>query len=403
MSAAIGVEIRKAEADMVAALAGLVARPAVSPACGGRGEAAKADFVTGLCRSFTADIERRDAAAPGGARANVIARVPGRDPGAGRLWVIVHLDVVPPGDPALWSTDPFRAVVRDGRVYGRGAEDNGQSLVAAVFALKTLHRLGLTPARPVCLAAVADEENGSVFGLQHLVGEKLFAPGDEFLVPDGGSPDGSLVEVAEKGVLWLRVTTRGRQCHASRPQEGVNAMEAAADFTVRAAAAFRGRFAAADPLYRPPVSTFTPTRREANVPNINTVPGSDTLYFDCRVLPRYPLARVRAAGEEIRAAVEAAHGVRISLEPVQEQPGTETDPGAPLVRSLSGLIRRQRRLTPRLVGVGAGTCAAFVRRLGYPAVVWSTVCGTAHQPDEYAAIGNLLADAELLAHFMLGS
>lgn len=400
MKREIAAEIKKLKPEMVDALAEMVARPAVTPANGGDGETAKAEFVESLCRGIFDGVERRDAVSPDGARPNVVARCGTGDVSAGRLWVIGHLDVVPPGDRSLWKTDPFRAVVKNGRVYGRGAEDNGQAVVAAIFAVKALVRLGLKPPRPICFAAVADEETGSYYGIRHLVREKMLRRGDVFLVPDGGSPDGALVEVAEKGILWLRIETAGRQCHASRPAQGINAMEAASALAARVGEA-RARFSGTDSLYEPPVSTFAPTRHDANVPNINTIPGTDRFFIDCRVLPCYPLDEVIAFFRGIAAGIEAEHGVRIKIGAVQELPGSGTDPDSPLVGSLTRVISRVRAVTPRVRGVGWGTCAAFARRAGHPAVVWGTVCGNAHQPNEFASIANMVADAELMAHFFL--
>ena len=135
-------------------------------------------------------------------------------------------------------------------------------------------------------------------------------------MPDAGSNDGTMIEVAEKSILWLKVTLLGQQGHASRPHKAKNTLRAAAH-TIVALDDLHREFPRHDPLFRPPISTFEPTRKEANVPNINTIPGKNVFYLDCRVLPDYDLARVT---ERVRAiATEAAgkFGVSIDVEPVQ--------------------------------------------------------------------------------------
>jgi len=161
-------------------------------------------------------------------------------------------------------------------------------------------------------------------------------------------------------------------------------------------------FAASNPLFEPPISTFEPTKHEANVPNINTVPGKEVFYFDCRVLPEYPLAEVE---KKIRAMAKEVHerfGVKIRLEFAQRAEAAPPTPeGAPVVVALKRAIREIKGVEPRCVGIGGGTVAAIFRRAGIPAAVWSTLMDTAHQPNESSLITNTLEDAKVLAHVML--
>jgi succinyl-diaminopimelate desuccinylase len=95
------------------------------------------------------------------------------------------MDVVPPGDLNMWETDPYKIEVKEGKIYGRGTEDNQQSLVASIFALKAFIDEGLVPEYDTGLVFVADEETGSQFGLGHVLKEyKNFRHEDYILVPD---------------------------------------------------------------------------------------------------------------------------------------------------------------------------------------------------------------------------
>jgi succinyl-diaminopimelate desuccinylase len=339
-------------------------------------------------------------------RPSLVLMVKGSEPDLPRLWVITHVDVVPEGDLSKWDSPPFEPEVRDGRVYGRGSEDNGQELVSSLFALKAvLDRDGASPARDVCLIFAADEEMGSTFGLKYLLERHgdMFREDDLIIVPDSGVKDGSFMEVAEKSILWLKVTTTGKQCHASTPAAGNNAFWAASHFCIAAVNALRGKFVTRDELFDPPESTFEPTKKEANVPNVNTIPGDDVFYIDCRILPGYLLEDAKALLEEVAREHEDRFGVKIAVESVNEdQAAPPTPPDAPVVRALAGAIREIHGVEPKAGGIGGGTCGAILRRGGYNAVVWSRIEETCHGPNEYAVIDYMVDDAKVYALLYAG-
>ena len=98
--------------------------------------------------------------------------------------------------------------------------------------------------------------------------------------------------MAEKSILWIKCETQGKQTHGSTPEKGKNAHKAAAHFIVKMNELYKV-YDKNDPLYDPPISTFEPTKKENNVDNINTIPGSDTVYFDCRILPDYSIEEIK--------------------------------------------------------------------------------------------------------------
>ena len=152
------------EADMVALLSDLIRIPALGPRNGGPGEAAKAAWLEAYCRRHglvPTRFEAPDADVPSGTRPSLVVRVPGRDRSRTN-WGMSHRDVVPPGNDADWTvTATFEPKRVGGRLYGRGSEDNGQSLAAAFWALQSVLEEGLQPTFDVALLFVADEETGS--------------------------------------------------------------------------------------------------------------------------------------------------------------------------------------------------------------------------------------------------
>jgi succinyl-diaminopimelate desuccinylase len=392
----------KARDDMVRDLTDLCKIPAIGPASGGEGEGKKAGALAAMLKGMGLKVEHVDAPddrVPSGKRPNLIAKV---GKGAGRLWLLTHMDVVPPGDRSAWRCDPFDPKVIDRRLYGRGVEDNGQATVATIHALKAVLAVAGETARPVGLCLVSDEESGSEKGARYVLEQGAFAKKDLFLVPDHGVSDGTAIEVAEKNLLWFQVTVRGKQGHGSRPEKAVNAHRAGAYLVTLIDATLHKKFRATDPKFRPSGSTFEPTKRLANVENVNTIPGEDVFCFDCRILPYHRNKLVLEAVEATLRETEEQFGVKCELQVIQEDSSPPTPDDAPIVNQLKKAILAVRGLKARPVGIGGGTVAAPFRKAGFDAAVWETVDETGHTTDEYVRIENLVADAKVFAAMMLG-
>ena len=383
----------------------LVGLPALGPKNGGQGEHHKAQFLTTYLKQLgLQDIRQlpaEDSAVESGQRPNVAAVLPGRDTER-TLWIISHLDVVPTGDLSLWNTDPFTLYQDGDLIYGRGTEDNHHGLVSSLLTVKALLETSTLPAMNIGLLFVADEETGNDYGLEFLFRHHrhLFGPNDLFLVPDFGAADSSLVDVSEKGLMWLKITVVGRQCHGSTPEKGRNSL-LAASAAVLALRELYERFARQNRLFTPSHSTFEATRKEENVPNINTIPGRDVFYLDCRVLPEYELDEIIASVREITDRIASTYGVEIEVETVHRESAPATDASHPFVLDLLRSIQAIHETDPSPRGIGGGTVAAFPRKEGFPAAVWATLLGNAHQPNEHTSIRNMLNDAKVMAYLAL--
>ncbi|MDR2941523.1 MAG: M20 family metallo-hydrolase [Treponema sp.] len=384
---------------------GLTKYPAVSPESGGEGELDKCLFLEDWLKSQgITNLERYDAPdsmAKGGIRPNLIATIKGNS--EERLWIMSHLDVVPPGEEKLWDSNPWTVIRKDDspgpRLIGRGVEDNQQGITASVLAALSFTKQGIKPDLTIKLLFAADEEVGSAYGIEWLVENhgNLFKKDDMVLIPDGGDRKGEFMEIAEKNIMWMRFATRGRQAHGSRPDLGENAFLAGSDLAMRLHFELSDKFGDHDPLFDPDYSTFQPTKKEANVPNINTIPGDDVFYVDMRVLPRYSTDSVLAEIERIKTEVEAKYRVTVEYSPMQLTKSGPTAVGAPIVKKLSSAVREVYSVTPRPVGIGGGTMAAYLRNIGIDCAVWTKTDETLHQPNEYALLENILGDAKVMA------
>lgn len=391
----------------------LTARRGLGPDNGGDGEAAKAAFIESLLHSYgVTDIVHVDAAderVNGGLRPNIVARVQGKSKRT--LWLFGHMDVVPTGDLSLWSGDPWQVRVTDAQgnldpagdwLIGRGVEDNQQAIVSALLLAQALHQTQSTPELSLGMVFMADEETGNTYGMDYLLATRpdLFTPDDLYIIPDAGSATGVAIEVAEKGMLWVKFTVTGKQCHASTPHKGINACVASAALTL-ALAELPARFPQQNELFKPASSTFAPTRHDANVPNINTIPGKEVLYLDCRIVPELNKQAVLDAISAICATVAEQYHVQIAHELVLDHPAEPVTPlDAPVVTSLMRAARDEYGIAPQAVGIGGGTVAAGLRHLGRAAVAWSRIENTCHSPDERARISSAIGDARTFARML---
>ena len=379
---------------------GLTAIPALAPSSGGTGEYDKAKWLEGELKKLKFDsiewINAPQAEAKNGIRPNVIARYKGKS-SAKTIWFMSHLDIVPPGEAKLWKSDPYKMEIQGRKLVGRGVEDNQQATVSSIMVVKAMMELDYRPEYDIALLFCADEETGSGYGADY-ISEKhpdIFGKEDMFFVPDSGTEDGSMIEVAEKSIMWLKVITHGKQCHASRPGLGINAFKAASELITKYQKLYK-KFPKKDRLYEPPISTFEPTKKENNVPNVNTLPGEDVFYMDCRVMPVYQLAEVKAEMRRLAGEVEAKFGVKIDFEPQQEaQAAPPTDPKAEIVLALKKGIKEVLGIKSKAYGIGGGTVAAFFRRLNLPVVVYSRLNDSAHMPNEYTTIDYMMGDAKV--------
>ena len=383
----------------------LTKRVAIGPENGGEGEYEKVEYAKEILSKLSPDeiyeIRAPDKRVKVGYRPNLIARW-NKDSKEKNLWIISHSDIVPEGDISLWTGDPYKIRVFEDKIIGRGVEDNQHAFVSFYIALKAIieeNRALLK--RPVSIAFVADEETGSRYGLRYLLERyDLFKKEDLIIVPDGGNQEGTMIEIAEKSMLWLKFDVYGVQCHASTPDKGKNSLYATAKLILELKR-LRDIFSKEDPLFSPPYSTFEPTKIEKNVENINTIPGKDTFYMDSRILPSYSLDDVLKEVDSILRKVEEETGTKIKRSIQYRLDAPDPTPKDSLVvKLLEEAIEKIKGKRAEIKGIGGGTVAAFLREKGLPAVVWSTTTDTAHKPDEFCLISNIIEDAKIMAYLM---
>ncbi|KLO61979.1 hypothetical protein AA983_13665 [Dermacoccus sp. PE3] len=198
------------------------------PGVEGPGEREAAEYVVGQLQEVGLEPELFESEK---GRANVVVRIPGEDSERGALVVHGHLDVVP-AEAADWTHDPFAADLADGCVWGRGAIDMKDMDAMILATVRDFARRGVKPSRDLVVAFFADEEAGGVLGSHWAVDNRpeLFDGATEAIsevggysvtVPaaSGGDQRAYLLQTAEKGIRWLRLTAHGRAGHGSVPND----------------------------------------------------------------------------------------------------------------------------------------------------------------------------------------
>ncbi len=367
----------------------------ISPESGGEGESKRADEIIKILKELGySNFQRYDTKDKKGyVRSSIILKVGNAKK---TLWLISHIDTVPVGDLSLWKHDPFKVTVEGDRMYGRGTEDDGQAVFTSLLILKNLKPDKLK--YNIGLAFVADEEMGSEYGIQYVITKDIFKNDDLIIVPDAGSEDGLTVEISEKSILWMKFTVVGKQSHASTPDEGINTLRESSRFILMLDEKLHSKYTLENNLYRPQKSTFEPTKHEKNVDNVNTIPGLEVFYLDSRVLPEYSLDNVIKDIDDAINSYEASSRATIKYEIVQkEQSPMPTDVNSEVVRKLLSSIKKIKGKDAHTIGIGGGTCAAFFRSRGIPAVVWcTTIEENAHKPDEFCLITHILGDLKII-------
>jgi acetylornithine deacetylase/succinyl-diaminopimelate desuccinylase family protein len=324
-------------------------------------------------------------------RANVLCHI-----GSGRpsLAFICHMDVVPAG--ASWTRPPYEGVVEGDRVYGRGATDNKGALATVLAAAASVSNVvEKSSGGTVTIVAVADEEQGNAYGISYLINEVGFRP-DYAIVCEPTSCKS--VVIAEKGILRLKLRSRGKPAHGSRPEEGVNAIVKLSKVLARLEG-FRMSYEEHPLFTAPTINIGVIHGGEA----VNVVPSECTCTLDIRYLPSQTpekiLAEMRAFIEEVR---KEDPQVNVEAEITEFEEPLLMPQGNALIKLLEECSMKAAGFKPVIRGMSGGTVAKPLFKKGVLSVVYGPgdeqVC---HKTDEYIEISQLKLASQIYAEVML--
>jgi len=304
-----------------------------------------------------------------------------------KIMLVSHLDTVPAGERELWGIPPFSGIVRDGRVYGRGAADAKGCLASMLGCLKILADEGWPINGEIIFAAVADEESENR-GIRRLVAQGVKA--DYAVV---GEPTNLNVCIAHKGSIFLRASFIGRAAHSSKPERGVNAVYAASEYALRIEKLSR-RFKVKHRLLGKPSLAVTIFRGGVKD---NVIPDRCELVINRRTLPNEDLETVVNQLKDLAMKVSKERRVKAFVKIDRYLPASETDKDEEIVKAGLRAVSRVLGKRARPKGFQATCDMTFlVHRANIPCIILGPGrLEEAHAIDEWVEIDQLVNGSKI--------
>ena len=342
-------------------------------------------------------------------RINVIARRESGRPGP-CVHFNGHIDVVEPGQG--WTVDPFAAVLKDGKVYGRGACDMKGGIASAVIAVEALLDSGIDPPGAIEISGTVDEESGGYGGVAYLAERGWFSKPrvDHVIIPEPLNVD--RVCIGHRGVWWAEIETKGRIAHGSMPFLG--------DSAIRHMSAVLGRIEGE--LYpalarRRSDMPVVPDGAKQSTLNINSIHGgqgeafeglpsplvadSCRMIIDRRFLIEESLDEVRGEVGQILEALKAERpGFDYGLRELFSVAPSMADRDGPVATAAARAVRQVLGRDAQFVCSPGTYDQKHVDRIGKlrDCIAYGPgVLDLAHQPDEWVAVDDMVAAAKVMA------
>lgn len=299
-----------------------------------------------------------------------------------RLILNGHLDVVPAADHDGWDDPPFSAVVRDGKIFGRGTSDMKSGIAAMLEAVIGLDRVGFEPKGHVQFQLVADEESFGRHGTEYLL-KKGLLEGDAAII---GEPTSLMICLGERGAYWATVHATGRAAHGSVPGQGISAVEKIAKATI---ALHNRDFERSHPLLGRPTLNVGTIEGGSKV---NVVADRANITIDRRAIPGETEESVQGEIDEILEEISSEDPeCKFEVEVFGFAEPSIIERDAPIVRLLAESVESQIGGPPDYYGSPGATDARFLRnQAGIPTVVFGPgIMGAAHTVNEYVDIANI--------------
>jgi acetylornithine deacetylase len=339
----------------------------------GAGEGDIADFIASWGRDADLEVHVQQAAPK---RPNVILIA--RGSGGGKsLMLNAHTDTVGVTDMEA----PFQPVIRDGRLYGRGAYDMKSGLAACMLALKAAQAMDLRG--DVMLSAVVDEEYGSI-GTEALLAEWERWPADAVLISEPTELD---ISIAHRGFVWVDIETFGRSAHGSRPHLGVDAIAKMGKVLVALDA--QDRAMRADPTR----DLLSSGSLHASLINggeeISMYPAHCKLQVERRTIPGETRASVEAETQVILDEIAAADpDFKAQVQATFARSAYNIEPSHPLVQQLKRVAEARLGREVSLIGSSWWMDSALFGEVGLPTVVLGPAGAGAHAIEEWVDLAS---------------
>ncbi len=396
--------------EMIDFLQGLIRIPTVNPP--GKEYTAGAEFIGARLKQFGYEIQYvtaddRVEHTPEHPRINVLGHMEGVT-AAPLLHFNGHFDVVPVG--AGWTVDPFAALLRDGKLYGRGTADQKAGIAASLYAIEAIRRSGIKLAGTVEQSGTVDEESGGFAGVACLA-RRGFIHKDRtnfVIITEPSNVD--RICIGHRGVYWFKVIQHGRIGHGSMPYLGISAADHIGDVIHAVTHTLKPELAKrkTEMPVEPPGSRF------ASI-NINSIFGGQPeegtqtpcvidragAIFDRRFLSEERLEDVQGEIRQLLDNLGARNSeAKYSIEDLMVVLPTQTNPESLLVNTVAASIEEVLGIKPPLTASPGTYDQKHVTRIGHveDCIAYGPgILDLAHQPDEYVLIEDLVNASKVMA------
>lgn len=329
-------------------------------------------------------------------RPNVVGNIQFGD-GGPIILLNEHLDVVPPGAREDWDDDPFSAVIRGGKIFGRGAVDPKSGVATMLMAIDCLLSYQTSLKGEIIIAATVDEEKGSTKGTLYLLDRGLIKKADMGIVFE---PTNMRFEIAQRGTYWAKIKTSGKTAHGGRPWLGVSAIDHMMEVMIE----LKKLEAAMQEKSKHPY-VASPSI------SIGTICGGEHLDIvarDCEIeyawglMPDETDRDVDEKLDQILNKLIHEKSMKITRELFCYWPGAEISKDEPVVVGLRRAFIEALGREPVIAGKDVPTDASyFKRRLGIPTMIFSPGDGfLAHTANEHIEIDKLINAVKVVSLFL---
>ena len=341
-----------------------------------------------------------------GARPNTYATMKGEREGA-KILLNGHVDVVP-ADPSGWSHDPFKSLVKSGKVYGRGSADMKGSAACQIYSLKALTETGAKFSGSITPTFTTDEEVGGYSGVNYLIDKHVITKYFDYCISTDSGIEA--LHIASLGDAEYFITVKGKAAHSGRGWTGINAIEYGASLIedlkkLGVQISKRRSRINAEPVWgtkkmRP--GLYINTAKGGLKGNI--IPDTFEILVDRRFIPEEKADHVKKEVQRVVKDFAIKHpDVKVSVKPILGYDPMLTPPNHRLVKTVRRVARKILGKDVPPCGSQGSTDVSAVTALGVPVAVLGATreSSNIHGIDENVRINDLVSVTKILAHMYL--
>ena len=312
-----------------------------------------------------------------------------------------HYDVVPAG--GKWRTDPFKPVLKKGRIYGRGAEDMKGNIASMIFAVKALKACGVKPGVNIQLSFSPDEEIGGETGFGWLIKNNFIKA--DYAISEGYS-DG-WVSCGNKGVVWFDVEVLGKSAHASSPGRGINSFEK----MIKVANALLVLKEKTEKKKTRYMTRYEIDRRATLVmggeleggSKVNIVPDKSSFSIDRRLLPEETAKdAIREVKKVITRLMKKDKDLRANIKVRTSNNASISDTKGRLFKAFGKASSEILGASAREALLSGATDLRFLMERRVPCLGYSARGGQKwHSDNEFIYVSSLIKTSQILSHTIL--